>query len=504
MEAPVKLIFAGLAEDVTENLLKILRQSGFAPVTREVASRTKFIDALDLASWDAVLADCRKGQLSPSRLADILKQRRDETPLIILCKDFETREAVEMVKSGASDVLCLNEVARLPNVLKREIKNARKRWKERSRDGDLRVAAAAFKTAAEGIMVTDRTGRIIAVNPAFTTLTGVVLSAAIGRSPEILYADNHTPSFFASQQEKLSENGIWKGEAWLRRTDGDRFPVWMSTTVVTNTKGEITEYVSVFRDISERKEREERFRRLATYDPLTELPNRTLFFDRIEQLIRAASRNETAASLLFIDLDRFKGINDSHGHRVGDQLLKQVAHRLRRSVRESDTVARIGGDEFAIVLEDDQQGSAAVRVAQKTIAAIKRPFNLNGTIADIGCSIGISRYPQDGDNGEVLLGKADEAMYQAKNRGKGCYHFFEAVETPAGILKKITLENRSGSLPALTGVVLTALLITWLALSGIANDWLFPENNMIADEPPAKSLIDFDTAAGNSKEAPLR
>jgi len=504
MEAPVKLIFAGLAEDVAENLLQILRQGGFAPVTREVASRTKFIDALNLESWDAVLADCRKGQLSPSRLADILKQRRDETPLIVLCKDFETREAVELVKSGASDVLSLSELARLPDVLKKEMKNARKRWKERSRDGDLRVAAAAFKTAAEGIMVTDRTGRIIAVNPAFTDLTGLVLSAAIGRSPEILYAENHTPSFFAAQQEKLSENGVWKGEVWFRRTDGERFPVWMSTTVVTNTKGEVTEYVSVFRDISERKEREERFRKLATYDPLTELPNRTLFFDRVEQLIRTASRKESAASLLFVDLDRFKRVNDSQGHAVGDQLLKQAAHRLQGCVRESDTVARIGGDEFAIILDDDLQGSAAVRVAQKTIAALRRPFNLNGTICNIGCSIGIARYPQNGDNGETLLRKADEAMYQAKDRGKGCYHFFEAAETPSEIIKKIALDSRSGSLPTVTGLAAVALLLGWLALSGVAGDWLFPERNMIADEPPAKSLTDFDTAAGKPAKEPLR
>jgi len=495
MEAPIKVIFAGISGNLAEGLMQALRDGGFAPVSRDVNSRATLIDALDLEHWDAIIADCSRRHLSPVQIGKTLRIRGDETPLVVICDDLDSRRAIDLIKAGAADVLCINELDNLAITLKLEMKAARKRWRHRVQESETQVAATAFHTAAEGIMVTDRTGRIIAINPAFTKVTGHVLSAAIGRSPEILYAERHTQSFFDAQQEKLSLEGAWKGEVWFKNTAGQRFPVWLSTTAVTAPEGDVTEYVSIFRDITERKEREDHFRRQATYDPLTQLPNRTLFFDRLEQAILAAGRKEDVASLLFVDLDRFKSVNDTLGHAMGDKLLKQVAERLQECVRDCDTVARIGGDEFAIVLEDDSDGSAAIRVATKTITALNRSFDLGGACASIGCSIGISMFPEDGEGGDDLLSKADEAMYQAKSLGRGRFHFFE----PTPVIP--TNSNKPGfrRLPTFVGLAATMLLIIWMAVS---SNWLSPDNNIIAQEPAGTELNDFNTAAGAPTKNP--
>jgi len=499
MEAPIKVVFAGISGRLAMDLVEILRQGGFAPISREVKSRTALADTLDLESWDIIIAENGKGRLSPARIGATLRVRGDETPVIALCTELDSRKAIELVKAGASDVLSMNELDRLPSTAKREMKAARKRWRQKSEEGEMKVAAAAFNTAGEGIMVSDRTGRIISINPAFTQLTGLVLSSALGRSQELIYAEHHTQSFFDTQQEKLNETGAWKGEAWFKRADGRRFPVWLTIAAVTNAEGEATEYVAIFRDITERKQREDKYRRLATFDPLTELPNRTLFFDRLDQVIRTASRNEGAASLLFIDLDSFKQVNDTMGHRLGDNLLRQVGARLHGCVRDCDTIARIGGDEFAIVLDDDLDGKAAVRVAENAIEALTGAFDLDGTKATIGCSVGIAMFPQDGDTGNDLLAKADEAMYQAKSKGKGCYQFYEPGIRSTAELITVNLKHHLRNLPIALGLIAALGLVAWLTTASLKT-----ENDIIAQDPPPETLNNFDTAAGKTETAPSK
>jgi|GEM_PF-1351356 len=497
MEAPIKVVFAGLSGHLAVDLVEILRKGGFAPISREVKSRTSLADTLDLESWDIIIAESGKGRLSPARIGATLRVRGDETPIIALCAELDSRKAIELVKAGASDVLSMSELDRLPSTAKREIKAARKRWRQKSEEGEMKVAAAAFNTAGEGIMVSDRSGRIISINPAFTQLTGLVLSSALGRSQELIYAEHHTQSFFDAQQEKLNETGAWKGEAWFKRADERRFPVWLTIAAVTNAIGEATEYVAIFRDITERKQREDKYRRLATFDPLTELPNRTLFFDRLNQVIRTASRNEGAASLLFIDLDSFKQVNDTMGHRLGDDLLRQVAARLHGCVRDSDTIARIGGDEFAIVLDDDLDGKAAVRVAENAILALSETFDLDGAKTTIGCSVGISMFPQDGNNGTDLLAKADEAMYQAKSEGKGCYQFYEPGFRSATEFIAVNLKQHARSLPTILSIIAALGLIAWLTAAS-----LHGTSNIIAQDPTPEALNNFNTAAGKLEKRP--
>ncbi|MES9956843.1 MAG: EAL domain-containing protein [Sedimenticola sp.] len=291
----------------------------------------------------------------------------------------------------------------------------------------LRMNATVFETTMEGIMITDAENRIKSVNPAFSQITGYQPEEVIGQNPRILRSDNHDESYYRGMWSSLYSKGYWSGEIWNRRKDGTVFPEWLSLAVIRDEQGNVKEHVAVFSDITRRKEDEEQIRRQANYDPLTGLPNRNLLVDRLNQSILAANREKTQVALLFIDLDGFKRVNDTLGHVVGDDLLRQVAERFNHAVRESDTVARFGGDEFVIVLPDVHKIDDVGEVAQKIIDEINLPFKLVGREIFVGASIGITLYPDDATDSGVMLRNADMAMYLAKESGRNCYRFF----TPA-------------------------------------------------------------------------
>lgn len=294
----------------------------------------------------------------------------------------------------------------------------------RRAEEQLRMNATVFDTTTEGIMVTDGSNRIKTVNPAFTRITGYQPEEVIGRNPRVLSSGRHDQAFYASLWETLQRTGYWNGEVWNRRKDGSVYPEWLSVALIRDEQGGVKEHVAVFSDISQRKSDEEQIRRQANYDALTGLPNRSLLFDRIENALKAAKRKGWQVALLFVDLDRFKGVNDSMGHVVGDELLQHVARRLTRNVRESDTVARFGGDEFVIVIEDMQRADEAAVVAETLIADIGTVFRLIGREVFVGASIGITLYPSDAKDATALLRNADMAMYRAKEAGRNTYRFY--------------------------------------------------------------------------------
>ncbi|HXU94117.1 MAG TPA: EAL domain-containing protein [Gallionella sp.] len=304
----------------------------------------------------------------------------------------------------------------------------------------LRIAAIAFETQ-EAIVVTDAQARIISVNRSFERLTGYTAAEAIGQNPRILQSGKHDDEFYKAMWESLREHGSWSGEMWDKRKDGLIYPKWLNITSVRNEENEVTHYVAIFMDITERKRAEEEIHRLAYYDTLTQLPNRRLFMNRLDQAISASHRSSQHGALLFMDLDNFKILNDTKGHDVGDMLLVEVANRLRLCVRETDTVARLGGDEFVILLQDLSSseilaGNQVRVVGEKIIEAINAPYILNQHEHHTSPSIGACLFRERGISADELLKRADTAMYQAKAAGRNAMHFFEAS-------MQIQLESRA-------------------------------------------------------------
>lgn len=293
---------------------------------------------------------------------------------------------------------------------------ARKRLEE-----SMRLNARVFEDSNEGIFITDAGNRIISANTAFTRITGYEAAEVIGRNPGLLSSGMHDEAFYQSLWEQVLLHGRWEGEIWNRRKDGRVYPQNLSISVVRDGEGRISHHIAIFSDITRRKEAEAQIRHMALHDNLTGLANRTLLRDRLTQAIEQARRDRNSLALLFIDLDDFKPVNDTHGHEAGDRVLKEVAQRLRAAVRRVDTVARMGGDEFVILLQALEQEDMAIQVAEKIIDSLSRPIQLNGQTCLLGASVGIALHPRHGEDHDGLMRAADQALYQAKSAGKNCY-----------------------------------------------------------------------------------
>lgn len=302
---------------------------------------------------------------------------------------------------------------------------------QEEREAALRIAAIAFETE-EGIMVTDANATIIRVNQAFTNLTGYSAEEAIGKKPSMLKSDRHDEEFFRRMWASLQQDNSWQGEIWNRRKNGEVYPEWLNITAVVGKDGKATNYVGAFVDFTERKQAEDAIHQLAFYDSLSQLPNRRLLLDRLRQAVATGARNHTGGALLFIDLDNFKTLNDTKGHNIGDLLLIEVARRLQSCVREGDTLARFGGDEFVVLLEDlsNDRAQAAVQargVGEKVLEALNRSYILEGNEFHSSSSVGITLFINYREKLDELLKQADTAMYEAKKAGRNTLRFFDPV-----------------------------------------------------------------------------
>ncbi|BBE50390.1 putative signaling protein [Ferriphaselus amnicola] len=312
---------------------------------------------------------------------------------------------------------------------------------ERKRvESQLRIAAIAFETH-EAIMITDANADIIRVNHAFEVITGYSAEEVLGKNPRILSSGQEEAGFYAQMWKHLLENGSWSGEILDKRKNGQIYPKWLTITAVKNRDGETTEFVAIFSDITRRKQAEEEIFSLAFYDALTKLPNRRFLLERLQQSLVASSRNHHYGALLFLDMDRFKILNDTLGHDHGDLFLIEVAKRMQHSVRDMDTVARIGGDEFVILIEEIAPDShdalqKAAMIAEKIRLALARPYHLNDKEYRSSPSIGVCLYRGEQESVDDLLKHADMAMYQAKESGRNAVRFFD----PA---MQLAVENRA-------------------------------------------------------------
>lgn len=300
-------------------------------------------------------------------------------------------------------------------------------------------ALVVFEASGQGIMTTDAKGVITSMNPAMCAITGYAAHEAIGGKPSLFHSNRHDASFYAALWATLLSTGRWEGEIWNRRKNGEIYPQWLSISAVRDAEGKIVEYVALGSDITQRKQQEEAVWRQANFDPLTGLANRNLLHDRLERALSRAQRNEKKVGLMFVDLDGFKWINDTLGHHVGDELLVQVARRLRSCVREQDTAARLGGDEFTLVIQDVADGEDLLPIGEKVVSLLSTPFTLAGSAHQLSGSVGITVYPDDADNVPDLFRNADIAMYKAKEAGKNRFQFY-AQHMQADAMARMLME----------------------------------------------------------------
>ncbi|MGZ4968573.1 MAG: EAL domain-containing protein [Methylobacter sp.] len=286
-----------------------------------------------------------------------------------------------------------------------------------------RLAAQVFENTTEGIIITDLEARIIDVNPAFTLVTGYERGEVIGQNPNILSSNWQDRNFYKAMWDTIYKTGLWQGEIWNKRKNGEIYAEWLNICVVKNEQDQVVNYVGQFSDITARKRMEEGLHHLAYYDELTRLPNRSMLHENLRQAIAKSQRYGGKLALMFIDLDRFKIVNDSLGHHIGDLLLSTVAQRLKDCLREGDFIARLGGDEFTVVLDQFTEKQEIAATAQKIVDNLSLSFQLNEQEVFIGCSLGISIFPTDADTLDTLLISADTTMYRAKELGGNNYQF---------------------------------------------------------------------------------
>lgn len=289
----------------------------------------------------------------------------------------------------------------------------------------LHLAASVFTHASEGILITDAQGNIVEVNEVFTEITGYGRDEVIGKNPRFLQSGRHNQEFYASLWSDLINKGDWHGEIWNRRKNGDLFAAMMTISAVQDIHGDAQNYVNLFTDITPIKEHQCQLEYIAHYDALTGLPNRVLLADRLKQAMAHNHRKGGSVAVVYLDLDGFKAVNDHHGHDMGDQLLVNIAHRLKEVLREGDTLARIGGDEFVVVMVDLENPGDYELVLNRLLVVAAEPVMLNKQFLRVSASIGATLYPQDNADADQLLRHADQAMYVAKQTGKNCYHLFD-------------------------------------------------------------------------------
>lgn len=416
------------SKELKQNLENILMQASQGGGILEHSSllseqpgqpRLSLITTMEEWGWVIVAG------INPSQLHQLIAKQRQE-----LQADFRRDTQHLLLVMGVALLLTLVLALAYSAWLRRQFKRYQlniEHQHQRLRDNahQLEVAARVFEAANEGILITDARNKIIACNASFTEITGYSREEVLGQDPSILSSGKHDAEFYQQLWQDLTAHGHWQGEIYNRRKNGTIYPEWLSITLYKDAQGKVLNFIASIADISGRKKVEARLRYLAEYDPLTNLPNRRLLEDRANQLIQISRRHpERKLALLFIDLDRFKTINDSLGHRSGDKLLQAMAQRLRHVARSCDTVSRIGGDEFIVLMHDLDIPEAAAKIAHRLQQAISMPVDIDGHRIITTPSIGIACHPEDGESFEELMRNADAALYQAKHLGRNNFQFY--------------------------------------------------------------------------------
>lgn len=430
-------------DDIIRKMVMLMLGARFPglPITVAVNGH-EGLELFKIHKPEIVLTDIRMPLMDGIRMAREIKKLRRETRVIVITADCDINRMMEAIDIGIDHyVLKPINKAKLLAALEECVSSLRRERQVREQEEHIRKLSRAVEQSPVAIMITDTTGKIEYVNPRFTHLTGYTAEEAIGENPRMLKSGETSAADYRRLWETITGGAEWRGEFQNRNKNGELFWVSASVSPVTDGEGKITHFISFQEDITERKEAEESIRRMAYFDSLTGLPNRHLFYELLQKALAQAQRHKHLLGVLFLDLDRFKSINDTLGHLAGDQLLQAVAQRLRGCCRrEIDTVARCGGDEFMVLLPELNDLQETARVAQKIIDAFADPFILPEHRLSASTCIGISIFPHDGSDAETLIKKADMAMYRAKGEGTGRYHLYlPAMDSRA--FERMALEN---------------------------------------------------------------
>ncbi len=432
MATPLNLLCIDDCELDVQLIVESLRQGGYAPVYERVCTHDALIAALERRTWDAVICDYSMPQFDGLAALAVITGRKLDLPFILVSGAVGEETAVLAMKSGAHDYMMKQDLGRLVPVIRRELAEADVRRARRLAEANLRSSETLLNsivnTAADGIIVIDDAGMLEFVNAAVERMFGWKPLELIGRNIDCLMPARHRschPRVIADVggRSRAMTSGVGR-EVKAQRKNGTTFPLEL-TFGEMHIDGRV-KYAGIMRDISERKCAEERIRHLAHYDELTGLPNRALFSQLLEQALSESKFSQKQVAVLFIDLDRFKLINDSLSHESGDAVLQQVAKRLTEALPRRDTIARFGGDEFVVLMRDCKIPADAAETAQKLLTAVAEPLLVEGQEYHLTASIGISAFPGDGENAQTIMKHADIAMYRAKEHGKNNYQFYSS------------------------------------------------------------------------------
>jgi diguanylate cyclase (GGDEF)-like protein/PAS domain S-box-containing protein len=382
------------------------RMFGYSAAEMLGTSVMRLVPADRVAEEHAILAKIRRGESV------------EHMETVRICKDGRTLD-VSVSTSPIRD-----SQGRLVGASK----TARDISAQKAAQQQQRLAASVFTNTSEGIAITDRSGRMVDVNAAFTRITGYTREDVLGHGPTMFRSSRQGPELLASLYRAVLKVGEWKGEMWSRRKDGESFSAWVTVSTICEESGRINNFVVLFSDVTVLKMQQEQLERGAHFDPLTGLPNRLLLSDRLHQAMTQCQRSAQTLAVLYMDLDGFKSVNDQFGHEVGDELLVAVASRMKLAMREVDTLARMGGDEFVAVMADVDGLEGCIHLARRVLVACSEPLWVQGHGVKVTASIGITLYPQDDAEADQLMRHADLAMYEAKQAGKNRFHIFDSAE----------------------------------------------------------------------------
>jgi len=425
--------FSRLADDETNSMYLSMLAEQHIKDTERIRQKVKAA-----IFWEETHGnDATSGELpvslpTPERWFELASQTIDAMKHLEDQQNYSLRNSAEQVEAHAwKELLVSGSLVALAfifiGILMRQIQRG-----HRLAEHELTLAETVFDNSVESIMVTDGQQRIIAVNSAFLRISGYSEAEIIGQQPQILNSGRHDPSFYKRMWQDLDEWGTWKGEVWNRRKDGEIFPALLSIAVVRGQDGEAKNYISMIFDLSEHKTVETLLAQLRTFDGLTSLPNRESWLSTLDQQLATARRNNAQFSVLLLDLDRFKSINESLGFSVGDQVLVEAAERIKTTLRKHDVVARLGGNRFAILLSEITDPKAIGSVCEKLLTAFSTPFEINGLNVHSTLSIGAAIFPSDGEDTKTLMMGAESALYSAKADGRNLYKFYAAAMNELG------------------------------------------------------------------------
>lgn len=417
-----------------------LVRGGFEPRCQRVET-AEALEAALTQPWDLIICDYRLPRFSAEDALCALKRSGQDIPFIIMSGAVQAEDTVNLLKQGAHDFMDKYALARLLPAVERELREAEIRAKRRRAEERVRVLSRAVEQSPVSVVITDPGGKIEYVNPRFEELTGYSADEATGRELGFSMVDQGSAQALAELWSTVSGGRDWTGEFCSTRRDGQLLWEQVSVSPLTDSDNRITHYVVIKEDVTVRRSYEEQLLRQAHYDPLTGLANRVLMIDRMNVALETAQRDGHKCALLVIDLDHFKNVNDSLGHSIGDNLLKESAGRLSACIRGGDTLVRMGGDEFVVIMPKVSAAREAQKVAEQIVHQFERPFTIIGKRYRVTASVGVALYPDDGQNPHLVLRNADLAMYKAKDLGRNQYHFF-TEEINQQLIERLELEER--------------------------------------------------------------